>query len=193
MRELTFRGFLTQYVKQLSAQETNSLYKLAAEASSNNPRLREPLFLYAVYSQKQAVLLQATKEPELRMEYHRLSSLYTAEGMTELFEQASPLLSAEYHKVWKSYQSRKNRGRADDHTKELMRQKVKRLQAKNGVTNYRIYTDLKLNPGNLNAWLKHGDGDKVSLETARMAVRYVEGFAVRQRGNQGCTRISENP
>ena len=60
MRELTFRGFLTQYVKQLSAQETNSLYKLAAEASSNNPRLREPLFLYAVYSQKQDVLLQAT-------------------------------------------------------------------------------------------------------------------------------------
>ena len=183
MRELTFRGFLTQYVRQLSAQETNSLYKLAAEASSNNPRLREPLFLYAVYSQKQTVLLQATKEPELRMEYHRLASLYTAESMTDLFEQASPLLPAEYHKVWKSYQSRKNRSQADDHTKELMRQKVKRLQAKNGVTNYRIYTDLKLNPGNLNAWLKHGDADKVSLETARMAVRYVEGFSARQRVN----------
>lgn len=183
MRELTFRGFLTQYVRQLSAQETNSLYKLAAEASSNNPRLREPLFLYAVYSQKQAVLLQATKEPELRMEYHRLASLYTAEGMTELFERESPLLSAEYHKVWKSYQSRKNRGQADDHTKELMWQKVKRLQAKNGVTNYRIYTDLKLNPGNLNAWLKHGDADKVSLEIARMAVRYVEGFSARQGTN----------
>ena len=26
MRELTFRGFLTQYVRQLSEQETNSLY-----------------------------------------------------------------------------------------------------------------------------------------------------------------------
>ena len=181
MRELTFRGFLTQYVKQLSAEETNSLYKLAAEASSSNPRLREPLFLYAVYTQKEKVLLQATKEPVLRAEYHRLVSLYTADAVTELFEQASPVLPFEYHKVWKSYQSRKNRAQVDDHTKELMRQKVKRLQEKNGVTNYRIYTDLKLNPGNLNAWLKHGDSDKVSLETARRTLRYVEAYGVQSR------------
>ena len=92
MRELTFRGFLTQYVRQLSEQETNSLYKLAAEAGSSNPRLREPLLLYALYSQKQDVLLQATKEPVLRAEYHRLVSLHTADAMTELFEQASPVL-----------------------------------------------------------------------------------------------------
>lgn len=100
--------------------------------------------------------------------------------MTQLLEQASPQVPAEYHKVWRSYMSRKNRGRADDYTKELMRQKVKRLQEKNGVTNYRIYTDLKLNPGNLNAWLKHGDSDKVSLDTARRTLRYVENRAVQQ-------------
>ena len=178
MRELTFRGFLTQYVKQLSFEETNSLYKLAAEASGSNPRLREPLFLYAVYTQKERVLLQATKEPALYAEYDRMVSLYTAEKITELFEQTSPLLPVEYHKVWRSYQSRKNRGLADERTKELMRQKVKRLQEKYGVTTYRIYTDLNLNPGNLNAWLKHGNGDKVSLETARNTLRYVENHSV---------------
>lgn len=105
---------------------------------------------------------------------------YTADEMTQLLEQASPQVPAEYHKVWRSYMSRKNRGRADDYAKELMRQKVKRLQEKNGVTNYRIYTDLKLNPGNLNAWLKHGDSDKVSLDTARRTLRYVENRAVQQ-------------
>lgn len=178
MRELTFRGFLIQYVKQLSFEETNSLYKLAAEASGNNPRLREPLFLYAVYTQKERVLLQATKEPTLYAEYDRMVSLYTAEKITELFEQTSPLLPVEYHKVWRSYQSRKNRGLADKRTKELMRQKVKRLQEKYGVTTYRIYTDLNLNPGNLNAWLKHGNSDKVSLETARRTLRYVEKHSV---------------
>ena len=178
MRDLTFRGFLTQYVRQLAAEETNSLYKLASEASSSNPRLREPLFLYAVYSQKEKVLLQATKEPVLYAEYNRMVTLYTADRMTELLEQASPQLPAEYHKVWRSYQSRKNKGLADEHTKELMRQKVKRLQEKKGITTYRIYTDLKLNPGNLNAWLKHGNGDKVSLETARNTLRYVENHSV---------------
>lgn len=105
-------------------------------------------------------------------------TLYTADMMTELFEQASPKLPAEYHKVWRSYQSRRNKGQADEHTKELMRQKVKRLQAQKGVTNYRIYTDLKINPGNLNAWLKHGDGDKVSLETARRTLHYMENRSV---------------
>lgn len=183
MRELTFRGFLTQYVRQLSEQETNSLYKLAAEAGSSNPRLREPLLLYAVYSQKQDVLLLATKDAVLHEQYSRLVLQYTMDDLTELLEQTSPLLTSEYHKVWRSYQSRKNRGQADNHTKELMRKKVKRLQEKNGVTNYRIYTDLKLNPGNLNAWLKHGDSEKVSLETARMTLRYVESASARQSVN----------
>lgn len=59
-----------------------------------------------------------------------------------------------------------------------MRQKVKRLQEKKDVTTYRIYTDFKPNPGNLNAWLKHGNGDKVSLETARRALHYVESHSV---------------
>ena len=181
MRELTFRGFLTQYVRQLAEEETNSLYKLAAEAGSHNPRLREPLLLYAVYTQKEQVLLQATKEPALYAEYDQLVSLYTADRMTELFEQASPLLPAGYHKVWRSYQSRKNRGQAEEHTKELMRQKVKRLQEQKCITTYRIYTDLKLNPGNLNAWLKHGDSDKVSLETARRALRYVESYPIQPK------------
>jgi hypothetical protein len=175
MRELTFKGFLTQYVKQLSKSDTNSLYKLAAEAGSDNPRLREPLLLYALYSGKQAVLLQAAKNPELHTEYHKMLT-YSAEEMTQLLESGAALLPTEYHKVWRSFQSQKNRGQADDHTKELMRQKVRRLQSQCGVSNYRIYTDLKLNPGNVNAWLKHGVADKVSLDTARRTLRYVEGY-----------------
>ncbi len=177
MRELTFRGFLTQYVRSLSEQETTSLYKLADEAACQNYRLREPLLLYALYSQKEDMLLQATKDAVLHAEYSGLLAQYTQESMLqELMEQDSAL-PVEYQKVWRSYMVRKNRAQTDDHSKELMRQKVKRLQAKYGVTNYRIYTDLKLNPGNLNAWLKHGLGDKVSLDTARQTVRYLESRA----------------
>lgn len=176
MRELTFKGYLTQYVRQLSYQETNSLYKLAVEASSNNPRLKEPLLLYALYSQKQDALLLATRQSSLHADYTYLLSSYSADAMTYLFEQSSPDLPMEYHKVWRSYQSQKNKGQADNHTKELMRMKVKRLQEKKSLTNYRIYTDLKLNPGNLNAWLKHGNCDKVSLDTARMVVHYADTF-----------------
>ena len=176
MRELTFKGFLARYVKQLSKSDTNSLYKLAEEASSNNPRLKEPLLLFALYSDKQTILLQATKDQSLFAEYQKMVSLYSADQMTQLFENSASVLPNEYHKVWRSFQSQKNRGQSDDHTKELMRLKVKRLQEQCGVSNYRIYTDLKLNPGNVNAWLKHGVADKVSLDTARRTLRYVEGY-----------------
>ena len=99
MRELTFRGFLTQYVKRLSVQETNSLYKLAAEASKSNARLREPLLLYAVYSEKQDVLLQATKDPAMYETYQVIISRYDADAMTALLETSSSALPTEYHKV----------------------------------------------------------------------------------------------
>ena len=176
MRELTFRGFLTRYMKELSKAKTNSLYRLAEEASHDNARLREPLFLFALYSGKQTVLLQATKDQNLFAEYQEMVSLYTADLLTQMFEDNASVLPNEYHKVWRSYQSQKNRVQSDDHTKELMRLKVKRLQERCGVSNYRIYTDLNLNPGNVNAWLKHGVADKVSLDTARKTLRYVEGY-----------------
>ena len=93
--------------------------------------------------------------------------------MTALREQCERLPDG-YHKVWRSYLSVKNRVHTDADTKELMRKKLLRLQEKNGVSNYRIYTDLQLNPGNVNAWLKHGKSEKVSLNNARMMLRYVE-------------------
>lgn len=173
MRELTFKGFLARYVKQLSKSNTNSLYKLAEEASSDNPRLKEPLLLFALYSGKQTVLLQATKDQNLFAEYQKMVSHYSTDQMTRLFEDLAPVLPNEYHKVWRSFQSQKNRGQSDDHTKELVRLKVKQLQEQCGASNYRIYTDLNLNPGNVNAWLKHGVTDKVSLYTARKILHYV--------------------
>lgn len=71
MRELTFKGFLAQYLKRLSKSNTNSLYRLAEEASSDNPRLKELLLLFALYSDKQTVLLQATKDQNLLAEYQK--------------------------------------------------------------------------------------------------------------------------
>ena len=117
--------------------------------------------------------MQACRNSELLVYYEPLLK-YSTDEMSSMLASKSGKLSPEYHKVWRSYQSLKNRNNSDNDTKELMRKKVKRLQDETGVTNYRIYTDLKLNPGNLNAWLKHGDSEKVSLDVARQTLRYVE-------------------
>ena len=174
MRELTFEGFLTRYVHQLSREGTNSVYKLAKEAGTDNPRLREPLALYASWKGKESLLLQAAKQPELRNFYAQFFATFNRDSLEKALEQQDPTIPEEYRKVWRSYQSMKNRLSAEDHTKELMRGKLKRIQEKKRISNYRIYTDLHMNPGNLNAWLKHGDSGKVSLATARKALQYVE-------------------
>lgn len=174
MRDLTFAGYLKSYVRSLSTTETNSLYKLAEEAADKNPRLREPLLLYAVFTDKTEVLLGAAKVPALYSDYNNLTNRYDKAGFEAALQEASSPLPEEYKKVWRSYLSKKNRLQNDNHTKDLMRNKVVKLQKAKGVSNYRLYADLGLNPGNFNAWLKYGDPNKVSLDTARRTVKYLE-------------------
>lgn len=176
MRELTFRGFLTKYVRELSLEGTNDLAKLVREACSENARLREPLLLYALFSGKEYLLLKASYHTVLYSSYFITLSQYDQSSMEAELQRPDCQLSPEYRKVWRSYESLKRHKDADDHTKELIRRKLLRLQAASGITNYRIYTALGLNPGNLNAWLKHGSAEKVSLDTARAALRYVESI-----------------
>ena len=79
-------------------------------------------------------------------------------------------------KVWRSYCSVRDTVLADNDTKELIHRRVLELQQKKKLTNYRIYTDLKLNPGNVNAWLKHNDSSKMSLDCARQIYKYAKSY-----------------
>ena len=54
-----------------------------------------------------------------------------------------------------------------------MCKKVLQVLQNGSCTNYRIYTDLKLNPGNVNSWLKNGDSSKVSYRNAERILNYV--------------------
>ncbi len=54
-----------------------------------------------------------------------------------------------------------------------MRKKILSIQKEKNCSNYRVYTDLHLNPGNINSWLKNGDSTKVSYQTAEKIMNYV--------------------
>lgn len=174
MRQLTFKGFLTRYVRGLSYQDTNSLYKLTQEAATSNPRLVEPLFLYALYTKNLEVLLRAAKHTSKFDVFASLADQYNETDMDALFENNSAELPDAFRKTWRSYQSIKNRTVSDNQTKDFMRRKIVRLQESKRITNYRIYKSLELNPGNVNAWLKTGASEKVSLETARRILQFVQ-------------------
>ena len=82
-------------------------------------------------------------------------------------------LPEEYLKVWNFFKTRRNRPKNEDALKAAMREKIIRLQKDKNCSNYRLYKDLKLNPGNINCWLKNGDGSKVSYQTAQRIITYV--------------------
>lgn len=172
MRELTFEGFLKKYVQSLSVSGSTSVFKLAREATTDNPRLREPLLLYALYTDKADLLFRATKGTELGAQYYALLHSYTKQQMTRALKQSSESLPREYLKVWKSYYTRSHKHETENEVKALVREQVLREQKARGFSTYRLYTDLHLNAGNLNAWLRTGDDTKVSLTAAKRTLDY---------------------
>ena len=175
MRKLTFEGFLKQYVAELAGVQTASVHKLA-DCLNENPRLKEPLFLYTLTFDKVDLLLRYTVTSAVAAEYEQLSNLYSLEQMLLLLEKQSSELPEGYLKVWRSYCSVRDAALADNDTKELIHRRVVEIQQKKHLTNYRIYADLKLNPGNVNAWLKHNDSSKMSLDCARQIYKYAKSY-----------------
>jgi len=177
LRELSFLGFLKQYIHALSLAGLGGYYKLASEAATVNPRLREPLLLHALFSGKESVLLAAVKSTELHTEYVGILDRYDRLRMEQALQNSDPLLPDRYVKVYRSYIAVKNKHRNEEYTKSLIREQIIRLQRDTGVSTYRLYTDLQVNPGNMNAFIKHGDCSKVSLAIARSAMAYMENIS----------------
>ena len=59
-----------------------------------------------------------------------------------------------------------------------MKRKIALLQIEKQITDYRLYTDLHLNAGNFNAFMKHDCLDKLSLENTRKVLMHLENFPV---------------
>ena len=57
-----------------------------------------------------------------------------------------------------------------------MYRRISEVKQAKCVTNYRIYKELNLNPGNVNAFLKNEDISKVSLDTARKILTFVNEY-----------------
>ena len=172
MQRLTFHRYLEQYVRSLSYGKTNSIFKLANEVSSN-PRLKEPLFLYASSFGKVDILLRASENLPVSFEYENLAH-YSWVQLVKLLEENDVRLDHRYHKAYRSYVSRRNMFDTEKDTRRLMHKKIRKLQESKGVSNYRLYSDLKLNQSNVNAYLKHGDIARISKKIAEKIIEYLE-------------------
>jgi len=166
MKPLTFKGFLKAYLSELSLCGSSSVRKLEKEVDSNL-RLLEPLALYAKMTLNEEQLSKI-KNKRVRSALMYLESYNDVEQALQ-----EKTLSEAYRKVYNSYLVKTSRVKNEEHTKSLMLLRIKELQQKKHITNYRIYTDLHLNPGNVNDFLTNGNVSKLSLKTAETIFEYV--------------------
>ena len=173
MRQLTFKGFLHQYVRALSQSETTNIKRLAAEVPDNY-RLVEPLVLYAASINKQEVLKRYAEDRFLAERVSMLPDAVSWSDIESLLEQVDIGIPDGFHKVYRSYKCIRDNQKSTNHTKLLVLKRTRELQHEKRITTYRLYTDLKLNHGNVHAYIKIGDVSKVSLEVADRILDYLE-------------------
>ena len=163
MRELTFKGYLQQQLCVLSDCNSKSLYKFARLAE-HNARLRDVLCLYLHFYVPEKLKSQLRK----RFAYLKPLSVASPEQLTQS--------QSEYKTIYENYLNQKNTKQNDDKLKVLMQKKIVEVQMKKGISNYRIYKALNLNPGNVNAFLKNADTSKVGLDTVRNILVFVNNY-----------------
>ena len=174
MRQLTFKGYTKTYVSQLSSSGSTAIFALTREAASTNPRLKEPLYLYAASNGNIKTLLSASKNTHLFELYENMSEKFPYDSLIQALEMNSQQLDERYHKVWRSYQSVSKKHERDNRVKELIRRRIVSIQNMQNISTYRICKDLSLNNANINSWLKNGVSHKVSIDTARLILEYTE-------------------
>lgn len=163
MRELSFKGYLEQQLCELSDYNGKSLYKFA-KIAERNARLKDVLCLYLHFYVSEKLTSQLTKK------FVYLSDCKSLTAQTS--EQLAQTQSG-YKTIYENYLNRKNSKQNNDKLKALMQKRIVELKKEKGITNYRIYKTLSLNSGNVNTFLKKGDVSKVSLDTARRILAYV--------------------
>lgn len=169
---LTFEGFLKGYCRELSGQQSLSFRKLVKQATTVEPRVAEPLFLLALAQGKAEYVLGLSEGSWMEESYRDVVSLYGQAGsLASLCIEDK--LPNRYANVWRAYRGVKERSAADRRVNALMRKRTLEALKESGVTRYGLCRDLRLNKGNVYAYLA-GDDSKVSRETARRIMEYAE-------------------
>lgn len=156
MRKLTEKGFMEGYLQSLSLNNTSSVNKLIKELP-NNPRLLVPLAYYAhIIGLPEKT---ANKSSALASEIEKIKT-----GQEQ----------AEIQKLLNTYKYAAGKKSREDHLKRLMHKKLLEKMAEKGITTYKVYKALNLDPSNTNRFVKHCDCSRINIDSVRKMVKYVE-------------------
>ena len=177
MRQLTFKGLLRQYVRELSYCGKNDIRLLAREVPERSYRLVEPLVLYAVSVNQGDYLRRVAEDSFLLAEAFRFEGMSLSEVVSLLeyeLENETGEVPHNYMKVYRSYIYFRDKQKNQNHTKMLIRNRINDLRLQKNISVYRIYTDLNLNHGCVHAYIKNGNVEGIGLKTVGQILEYVK-------------------
>lgn len=163
MRHLTFNKFLEQYLADISGQSSFSIHKLA-KLSKKNIRITDPLILYCLLHDKMEIYNKYC-------DYNRdLECLNKNNYLDDKYSDYA------FQKIYQSYLRKINIPKYDLQTKALIRDNIINMMNEKNISKYRVYTDLSLNPGNINDYLTNGNSKKVSLDIVKKIYNYCRNY-----------------
>lgn len=168
---LTFKGFLKLYCRELSGGQSLSYRKLVVLASTDAPRVAEPMWLLAWLDGKAEYLLGLSSGTWMEEDYQRLALEYGCEAdAAALLERGE--LPNRYQNVWRAFCAKRDAALTGRRANALMRSKTLQALDRHGESCYSLCKRLGLNKGNVYAYLHGGDDSKVSRATARRIYEY---------------------
>jgi len=175
MRKPSFESYVLRYAQELTGSDSASLRKLLDLSYSGHARAFEPVVLLYILRGKSDTLQKLVKDPPFKQSAeHILSMNLDKDSLIPFLSKHDDDCAVErYRRVYGNYQVMLGRTSADREVIMLMRERILHAMKEKKMSNYRVYTDLSLNPGNINRFLKHGDASKLSRKTARRILDYV--------------------
>ncbi len=176
MKQTTFKRFLSNYAKDMNRENSLSLFK-NEKYSQGNVRLLTVFSFYVFFNKEVTKTLLSNKEklPTLYNMYTKLNDKYhnlTYDNVDKVVNNFDEF--DELNKLYKSYTNLYVN--KYDMVKRAYHQKIRHIQEEKQISNYRIYTDLKINHGNTNDFLKNAKYDKLSQKNIQSIYHYVTSF-----------------
>ena len=173
MRELTFGGFLKKYLVDLSGQKGENLSYLAKRADNENPRLKEPLILYAYFCKEPQTVKRQFANSSSYKEFCDFSQRFKSkqEAMKYLNED-KPF--DDYCKVYKSYIAKRDRKNFEKDLKSDIREEILSALNNKSVTAYMVVKEesLNLNKSNFYSFLR-GNMGCLTISSAYNVMKYL--------------------
>jgi hypothetical protein len=172
---LTLKGFLRGYCRELTCLRTDNLRKLVNAAADTCPAAAEAVMAFAVARGQAEYASRLAEGTWMEKDYRDAAHLASGYECAEDFL-SSGRLPDRYAKVLDAYHARKASVDADRRVIALMREKTLDSLKSSGASIYSVCKQLSLNKGNVYAYLNGGDASKVSRATARCILEYVESL-----------------